>query len=366
MRLKKQNFVIKGWASLLISLAVLLFSMPAGAEDSIPAEIKALVTSNRWASSVVDESGKRQIAIHDGDTITRLTQGHFDNKPSWSKTGDMLTFFRWHRSSALGITFSKGVQDNLFNIYRTNICVINVDGKGIRELTDDSHANLNPTWTRDGSNQIIFTRFHSLGLGQRIYMIDPGGEKNSAVVVTSKCRRWPLHFDWVESGLTDGRLFIWRMHWLRFVLNIIKPGDTMDGIQTFHLLDPKTQTYEDVKRPNKYPVHKLSVSPSETKVCYMKDLNGNPMSYNDSVIAYAEFFLNGREVKNEVVISPDDRSYTDMYPRWSPDEKYIMYSSSRSGKWMQYVYSLETKETYMVSDPGLHGDFFPCFEDMPK
>lgn len=366
MRRKIQNLVIKGIVSLFISSAVLLLSMPVSAGDSIPAAVKELVSSNRWASSIADGNDKTQIAIHDGENLTYLTQGQSDNKPSWSKTGDMLTFFRWHRSSALGITFSKGVQDSLFSLFKTNICVINVDGTGLRELTDETHANLNPTWTRDGSNQIIFTRFHSLGLGQRIYMIDPKGEKNSEVVVTSKCRRWPLHFDWVESGLRDGRLFIWRMHWLRFALNIIKPGDTMDKIQTFHLLDPETQTYEDVKRPNKYPVHKLSASPSETRVCYMKDLNGNPMNYEDSVIAYAEFDLANREVKNEVVISPDDRSYIDMYPRWSPDEKHIMYTSGRSGKMMQYVYSLETKETHMVSDPGLHGDLFPCFEDMPK
>ena len=89
----------------------------------------------------------------------------------------------------------------------------------------------------------------------------------------------------------------------------------MKNVQTYHLLNPERGTYELVERPNKYPVHKLSVSPSETKVAYMKDLNGNPLYYNDCVIAYAEFDQENLVIKNEVVISPEDKSYTDSYPR---------------------------------------------------
>ena len=98
----------------------------------------------------------------------------------------------------------------------------------------------------------------------------------------------------------------------------------------------------------------------------MKDLSGNALTYNDSVIAYAEFDLENLAVKNEVVISPEDKSYVDMYPRWSHDEKYIVYSSSRGGKMQQYIYSLETKETHLFTDPSLGADMYPSFEDLPK
>ena len=246
------------------------------------------------------------------------------------------------------------------------ICVVNADGAGLRELTDYSHANLNPTWTRDSSNKILFSRMHPNKLGMKIFMIDPNGPKNSEKLITSPDRDGLLKYEWVESGLKDGRLFIWRVNWFRALLNLIKPGKIIDDIQTWHLLDPATPATQEVKRPHQYPVHKLSVSPSETKVCYMKAVNGNPLNYKGSIIAYADFDLENRAVRNEVVISPDDRSYTDMYPRWSPDEKQIMYSSSRSGKMQQYLYSLETKETHMVSVLSPHGDMYPNFEDMPK
>ncbi len=203
-------------------------------------------------------------------------------------------------------------------------------------------------------------------LGLQIYSVDPNGPKSSEELITSPDRDGLLQYEYVESGLKDGRLFIWRVNWFRGLLNLIKPGEIIDDIQTWHLLDPKTHDTQEVSRPHQYPVHKLSVSPSETKVCYMKAVNGNPLNYRGSVIAFAEFDRENRIVKNEVVVSLDDRSYTDMYPRWTPDEKFIMYSSSRSGKMRQYLYSIETKETYHVSVFSPHGDQYPSFEDMPK
>jgi hypothetical protein len=201
-------------------------------------------------------------------------------------------------------------------------------------------------------------------------MVSPDGELNSEKLITHPSRAGLFHAEWAESGLKDGRIFIWRIHPVQFFfLNPWTPGYAVPGIQSYHLLDPKTGTYEDVERPNKYPVHKLSVSPSETKVCYMKDLNGNPLSYNDSIIAYAELDLENRVVKNEVEISEKDLLNVDMYPRWSPDEKYIIYSSTRGAEGLvnkQFIYSLETGETHIIEDDRVHGDMFPCFEDLPK
>jgi Tol biopolymer transport system component len=185
-------------------------------------------------------------------------------------------------------------------------------------------------------------------------------------MVTTPDRAGRFHAEWAESGLKDGRIFIWRVKPVSFLINRLIPWYTVPGTQSYYLLDPIEGKYYPVERPNKYPVHKLSVSPSETKVVYMKDLDGNQISYNDCVIAYADFDSANLVVKDEVVISPEDESYVDMYPRWSPDERYIIYSSSRSGKMQQYMYSLDTGETHMVSDPSLGTDMYPCFEDLPK
>ena len=113
-----------------------------------------------WASS---ENLQITINRQSAPKIT-VTSGHQDYKPSWSKTGERLTFFRF---------VSKG---RGFHTWRTKICVVNIDGTRFRELTTGDYPHFNPTWTRDGSNMIIFNR-HSTERGwkNQIFMIPPDG-----------------------------------------------------------------------------------------------------------------------------------------------------------------------------------------------
>ena len=75
-----------------------------------------------------------------------LTKGHWDFKPSWSKTGDMLVFFRRLKT------------DPDVSKWKTAIHVINVDGTGLHPLSDGTHTDFNQTWTRDGTNTPIWNR----------------------------------------------------------------------------------------------------------------------------------------------------------------------------------------------------------------
>ncbi|KPK46759.1 MAG: hypothetical protein AMK72_09335, partial [Planctomycetes bacterium SM23_25] len=73
-------------------------------------------------------------------------RGQEDFKPSWSKTGDMLVFFRRVKNDPVVVN------------WKTAICVINVDGTGFHQLTDGTHTDFNQTWTRDGKNTPIWNR----------------------------------------------------------------------------------------------------------------------------------------------------------------------------------------------------------------
>jgi hypothetical protein len=77
-------------------------------------------------------------------------KGQEDFKPSWSKTGDMLVFFR------------RAKNDPVVTNWKTILCVIKTDGTGFQMLTDDKNTNFNPTWTRDGKNVPIWNRKHPL------------------------------------------------------------------------------------------------------------------------------------------------------------------------------------------------------------
>jgi Tol biopolymer transport system component len=301
-----------------------------------------------------DSANILRLTVHDGDSYTVITNGHRDHKPVWSKEGDRIAFFR-----ATGETDNKP-----FHLYRSHICVVNSDGTGFKELTDAMNPNVNPTWTRDGSNKIIFNRLAKSQFGKaRVFMISPDASLNDTLLVSD-----PDHFEWAESGLKDGRIFVFRISRAKYVLNYILPF-TWPKSQSYFLLEPESKKHYPVKRPNIFPTHKLSLSPTESKVVYMKDLDGKLHTYNDAVIAYAEFDSENLMVKNEVVISEKDKNHIDMYPRWSQDERFIIYSSSRGGNmWdmKQYIYNLNNGETHVIPLGDLILDMYPCFEDLPK
>ena len=340
----------------LLVTVYLMMSVIAYAQDQDDPVIFA--KSNRWVSSTTsDNYSTLRITIHNGENFKFITEGHRDHKPVWSKKGDMITFFR-----ATGETDAKP-----FNEYRTHICVVNDDGSGFKELTDAENPNLNPTWTRDGSNKIIFNRLSKSKYGKcKIFWMAADSQMNDTLLISN-----PDNFEYAESGLKDGRIFIFRISSrTKYLLNYIIPFYTWPNIQSYFLMDPENKKYYPVKRPNKYPTHKLSVSPSETRVTYMKDLDGKFHTYNDVVIAYADFDLDNLVVKNEVVISEKNNDHIDMYPRWSHDERYIVYSSSRGTGHMwgmrQYIYDLKTGKTHLISDDNFFVDMYPCFEDLPK
>jgi hypothetical protein len=339
-----------------ILIATACQSGPEQSTILVSTKLLALTELDRWASSTMQDSANiLRIAIHNGDNYRFISAGHRDHKPVWSAERDMITFFR-----ATGETDAKP-----FHLYRTQICVVNSDGTGFRELTDATNPNVNPTWTRDGTNMILFNRLSKSKFGNaRIFMISPNAEINDTLLISN-----PEKFEWVESGLKDGRIFIFRINRAKYVMNHIIPFVTWPNVQSYHILDPATRTYYSIKRPNKYPTHKLSLSPSETKVVYMKDFDGKLHTYNDAIIAYAEFDSESLGVKNEVEISTRDKDHIDMYPRWSADENYIIFSSSRGGNmWdmKQYLYSLNSGETHEIPLGDLILDMYPCFDNLPK
>jgi len=187
------NYFIAGMA---LSLTALCLVVSVEAQESGRAEAMDYVSSHRWVSSTVCVEGALCITLHDGDELKVLAEGkageHNNLKPVWSREGDMITWFRPTGGSDM----------RTFNLFESHICVINADGTGYRELTDDSNANLNPTWTRDGSNKIIFNRYDRSGADIDVYWIDPNGEKNSEELIGT-----PRHEEWAESGLKDGRIF---------------------------------------------------------------------------------------------------------------------------------------------------------------
>ncbi|MBI5960463.1 MAG: PD40 domain-containing protein [Chloroflexi bacterium] len=291
------------------------------------------VTNRRWAAST-----DLNITIYStSEPAQRLTYSHNDFKPSWSPDGSMLTFFRATRYGAD------------FKDWRSMICVINADGTGFRELTSAEYPNFNPTWTRDGSNRIIFNRFSLHGDSRnQVYWITPTASKGDEELISDPDF---LYFEWANSGLRDGRIFVDRQ--------------AGAGFQSF-LLTPDQGVYEEIERPTRLPWHKLSVSPSETKVAYMLDKDNNIPTYNDSVICFAEFDIEALRIHTPVQITTDELTYIQEYPAWNENESLIVYDSNESGTYQVYAYQIADGTTIRLSSNENLSDQFADFEGLPK
>jgi hypothetical protein len=103
-----------------------------------------------------------------------LTAGHWDFKPSWSKTGDMLVCFRRLKDDP----------DTLK--WKTATFVIHTDGTGFHTLSDGTHTDFNPTWTRDGKNTPIWNRKNDATGGFYVMQSTVGGKPGQEVAAAPK------------------------------------------------------------------------------------------------------------------------------------------------------------------------------------
>ncbi|MFT7559377.1 MAG: Tol biopolymer transport system component [Flavobacteriales bacterium] len=266
--------------------------------------------------------------------VLTLTDSEFDDyKPVYSPDGSMIAFFR---------VFD--YQDFNVNSWLTKICVINSDGTGFRELTTAADTNWNPMWTRDGTNQIIFTRLENLSpFLSSVYRVDPNADIGDASRISS-----PSFGEFSYSGLQDGRIFVRRWSFTAgFSYHLLSPSENNPTYQAFNL---DSSTY----------IHKVSISPSEDKIAYMKVIgNSAGNTFQNAVIAYADIDTNTMMITNEKIITPFDSNTAYWYPAWTADESHILYAYTENFSDINAIgdiraFNLQTEETSIISSqPGL-------------
>ncbi len=297
---------------------------------------EAVPLAGRWVAS-----RNLQITVYEGAKPVRtLTNGHDDFKPVWSPETDQIAFFR-------------ALQDSGdFPTWLAQLCVVRADGTGFRALTDGTHRDFNPTWTRDGTNRILFNRYseHGHGLDCEIWATTPDASPGDEVRLDDGA----APYEWVNAGLRDGRLFVdWTDYLSRTQRSFL--FTTGDGAG-----------YEELARPA-YPYwHKVSVSPSQTKVAYMVDLRNTPGDYSDDVLYWAELDLEGHAVRNPVLVTrPTGGACVNEYPRWYPDETMVVFDSSCHGNARAYAYRLADGAVFPFSDDPGGWISFVDFEHTP-
>jgi Tol biopolymer transport system component len=270
-----------------------------------------------------------------------LTTGHWDFKPSWSKTGDKLVFFRRYKDDPVTVNWLSA------------ICIINVDGSGFHQLTDATVGNFNPTWTRDGQNTPIWNRKNPKTGSFFVVQGKIGGRPGEEVVVTDDA-----YHTWAFSSLTDGRLVVSCNHptlgWGYFLMS------RGEG---------RKSRYERIacELATKGLLDRVSVSPSEKKVCFEFQTG---FTYKDPgrTLYIADFDAAKRTITNlKPIANKEAKPFWYAYPRWIQGEAAVVYHMmNQTGKGQLFVYRLDDGSTTRVS-PNLgadyrypHGEAAPC------
>ena len=265
-----------------------------------------------------------------------LTTGHWDFKPSWSKTGDMLVFFRRLKS----------VPD--VSKWKTAIHIINVDGCGLHQLTDGTHTDFNQTWTRDGSNTPIWNRKHPTKRGYQVMAGKVGGKPGEEVALTGK-----EYHTWAFTCLMDGRILV----------RSTPPG-RKNG---YFLMTPNPggiPRFEKVKcEPGeKGTLDRVSFSPDETKVCF-EYTKGFKHSVPGRTLYVADFNAVDRTITNAIPFANDEGTPVWFaYPRWTKGAASIVYHAG--GK--LFLYTVADGSTKQVSTDGDADYRYPHGEALPK
>jgi hypothetical protein len=269
-----------------------------------------------------------------------LTTGHMDFKPSWSKTGNMLVCFRRTKDDPVTVN------------WKSAIFVINVDGTGFHQLTDGTRTDFNPTWTRDGLNTPIWNRKNNKTSGFYVMQSKVGGKPGEEVAITDES----LH-TWAHSCLMDGRIVVNSYHptlgWGIFLMTRREGAKPLyDRIQCE--LVPKGE------------LHRVSVSPSEKRVCF-EFLRGHNFTEPGHTLYVADFDAQQRTIMNlKAIANEEGKPFWYAYPRWIDGESAVVYHLNQTGKGQLYVYRLEDGSTRRVSTNAAadyrypHGEAAPC------
>lgn len=265
-----------------------------------------------------------------------LTSGHHDFKPSWSKTGDMLVFFRRLKN------------DPDVSKWKTAIHIINADGTGLHQLTDGTHTDFNQTWTRDGTNTPIWNRKTPKTGGYVVMASRVGAKPGEEIPLTSK-----NHHTWGYTCLTDGRILV----------RSNPPGQGMG----YYLMTPGKNVNPKFERiecelAKTGVLDRVSLSPTETRVCF-EFQPGFKRQVNGRTLFIADFNAKNRKITNaKPFANQDGKPIWFAYPRWSKDESSIVYQAG--GKLR--LYKPQDGSTHQVSTNDRADYRYPHYEDAPK
>ncbi|WP_041605856.1 PD40 domain-containing protein [Halothermothrix orenii] len=243
--------------------------------------------------------------------ITRLTEhGYFTLNPSVSPDGKKVAYYHYY---------------NKFSAIR----ILTEDGRDYQLVPAISSSDGNITWSPDGkklvyAKQDVYKKVYNY---YDLYMYDFTTDR--------------------EIRLTRGE---------RAYAPVFKDNNTIiyltqdKGITSIKKIDLKTrQTSTILKGNSSFSFSSLDISPDGNKAVLS-------VMYNSKKDLYLYSF------EDKVLKPLIDDNHIEVFPVWSPDGKYVVFSSDRNGRFNLYALDMVTKNLYRITNL-FTGAFKPSFRN---
>lgn len=238
------------------------------------------------------------------------------SRESADKTGELRVLdLETHRTqlirkTELPVTWPTWSPDGRIAFYdridgNSEVCVINPDGSGYANITNDKAIDTGPAWSPDGT-RLIYIRTDRFGA--RLHTIMPDGSDLRPVTPRGG---WEGDPEWSPTGE------------IIFVCDRAdSPGNLLDICE----IHPDGSSERRVLSHRNYD-SQPSLSPDGTRVAFVSISDGN-----------AEIYLMNRDGSGlqRLTHHPAD----DMSPDWSPDGRRLIFTSNRNGKMAIYEVEL--------------------------
>lgn len=352
--------------SIVMDLHGILFRLPRSGGHAEPITDVALEParpdygpdgSQITFQAYVDGNYDIWVSDQDGNDLRQLTDDFWDDRePKWSPDGEKIAF-----SSDRGEDY--------------DIWTVDVKTGDLQQLTDDATENYEPTWSPDGTEVAFVTGSEgddADSTAEKIRAVDLEGDTRTVITAErgevlhspswspngediAYVRERPVdagqpHVDLMVSGeqVTDGEdVFVFTPDWLS-ANELLYSAD--GDIRVTNL---SSDTVSDVPFTATFHLPELSYEPKsyfdDEGAQAVQGIETPTLSSDGERIAFVA--LNDLWVmsigKPPRCITNDSAYQVD--PAWSPDDRYLAYSSDKAGTQDLYVHDLQTGTDHRIT-----------------